>query len=319
MNENTRNYLKKLSNANNVIAALAIDQRGAIRTMIKGEMDDAKRDEIIVEFKKAVSRTLTGYASSILLDPIYGIPASRERDEHCGLLLAYEITGYDHNETGRLPRLIEDASVYRLKEAGADAIKILLYYDVDEDARINEKKKVFIERVSAECRAFDLPFFLEIVSYDANNPDTKSREYAKVKPHKVNGAIRDFSDARFGVDVLKVEVPVNMAFVEGFGEEAVYTKEEAMRYFKEQSDLAQVPFIFLSAGVSNEMFKKTLFFAKEAGSTFNGVLCGRATWAGGVDEFVKSEKDGIHWLNTVGKDNILGLNEVLEKTATPWK
>lgn len=121
------------------------------------------------------------------------------------------------------------------------------------------------------------------------------------------------------MDVLKVEVPVNMAFVEGFGEEAVYTKEEAMRYFKEQSDLAQVPFIFLSAGVSNEMFKKTLFFAKEAGSTFNGVLCGRATWAGGVDEFVKSEKDGIHWLNTVGKDNILGLNEVLEKTATPWK
>lgn len=319
MNENTKKHLKALSTKDNVIAALAIDQRGAIRTMIKGDMDDAKRDSLIVEFKKAVSKELTKYASSILLDPIYGIPASKERDADCGLLLAYEITGYDHNEVGRLPRLIEDCSVYRLKEEGADAIKILLYYDVDEDARINELKKVFIERVSAECRAFDLPFFLEIVSYDANNADTKSKEYAKVKPHKVNGAIKDFSDSRFGVDVLKVEVPVNMAFVEGFGEDVVYTREEALGYFKEQSDLAQVPFIFLSAGVSNEMFKQTLFFAKEAGSTFNGVLCGRATWAGGVDEFVKSEAEGIEWLNTVGKENIESLNEVLKQTATPWE
>ena len=37
-----------------------------------------------------------------------------------------------------------------------------------------------------------------------------------------------FSEDRFNVDVLKVEVPVNMNFVEGFTEgEVVYTKEEA--------------------------------------------------------------------------------------------
>ena len=36
-----------------------------------------------------------------------------------------------------------------------------------------------------------------------------------------------FSEDRFNVDVLKVEVPVNMNFVEGFTEgEVVYTKEE---------------------------------------------------------------------------------------------
>lgn len=319
MNENTRKYLKKLSNENNVIAALAIDQRGAIRSMIHGVEDTQKRDELIVEFKKVVSKYLTKYASSILLDPIYGIPAANERDKDCGLLLAYEITGYDHNEVGRLPKLIEKESIYRLKEYGADAIKILLYYDVDENLEINEKKKVFIERVSAECRAFDLPFFLEIVSYDAKNGDSKSKEYAKVKPHKVNGAIKDFTDARFGVDVLKVEVPVNMAYVEGFSEDYVYTREEALAYFKEQSDLAKVPFIFLSAGVSNEMFKETLYFAKEAGSTFNGVLCGRATWAGGVDEFVKSSEKGVEWINTIGKENIQSLNKVLRETATAWE
>ena len=36
-----------------------------------------------------------------------------------------------------------------------------------------------------------------------------------------------FSEERFNVDVLKVEVPVNMNYVEGFAEgEVVYTKEE---------------------------------------------------------------------------------------------
>lgn len=318
MNSKKKEYLKKLSNNNNVIAALAIDQRGAIEKMIKG-FDDEKRTKIIVEFKKAVSKYLTPYASSILLDPIYGMEARLERDDKCGLLMAYEITGYETNTPGRLPRLINNMSVLRLKEMGVDAVKILLYYDVDESDEINDQKKAFVERIGAECNAFDLPFFLEIVSYDATNSDTKSKEYAKVKPHKVNGAIKAFEDEKYAIDVLKVEVPVNMEFVEGYGTDVVYTKQEAMNYFKEQSDLAKVPFIFLSAGVTNDMFNNTLYFAKEAGSKFAGVLCGRATWAGGVDEFIKSEQDGINWINTVGKENIQKLNEVLEKTATPWE
>ena len=42
-----------------------------------------------------------------------------------------------------------------------------------------------------------------------------------------------FSEPRFNVDVLKVEVPVNMKYVEGFAEgEVVYTKEEAAQHFK---------------------------------------------------------------------------------------
>ena len=318
MSENKKQYLRKLSNENKVIAALAIDQRGAIESMITG-LDTETRTKKIIAFKKAVSENLTKYASAILLDPIYGMAAIKVKDANCGLLMSYEITGYDHTEVGRLPRLITDLSVYRLKEIGVDAVKILLYYDVDEGDEINDQKKAFIQRVGAECKAYDLPFFLEIVSYDANIQDTKSKEYAKVKPHKVNDAIKDFSDEKYGIDVLKLEVPVNMKFVEGFGDEVVYSKEEAQKAFKEQSDLCKVPFIFLSAGVTNEMFIDTLHFAKGAGSKFNGVLCGRATWAGGVDEFLKSEQQGIDWINSEGKQNIENLNRALKETATPWE
>lgn len=315
-----RKFLENLSDKNGFISALAIDQRGALKKMIKKYQEEADEKQI-VEFKKLVSEHLTKYASSILLDPEYGLEASKVRDKNAGLLLAYEKTGYDANTVGRLPDCLVEWSAKRLKEEGADAIKFLLYYDVDEDEVINNQKKAYMERIGAECVAEDIPFFLEILSYDCKNEDNSSVEYAKVKPRKVIEAIKVFSDPRYNVDVLKVEVPVNMKFVEGFADgEVVYTKEEAQKYFKEQSDSTKLPFIYLSAGVSAKLFQDTLVFAHEAGAKFNGVLCGRATWANGVEVFAKEgEKATVEWLNTVGRKNIEELNEVLEKTATSWK
>ena len=315
-----RKFLENLSDKNGFISALAIDQRGALKKMIKKYQDEADEKQI-VEFKKLVSEHLTKYASSILLDPEYGLEASKVRSKNAGLLLAYEKTGYDANTVGRLPDCLVEWSAKRLKEEGADAVKFLLYYDVDEDEVINNQKKAYMERIGAECVAEDIPFFLEILSYDCKNEDNSSVEYAKVKPRKVIEAMKVFSDPRYNVDVLKVEVPVNMKFVEGFADgEVVYTKEEAQKYFKEQSDATKLPFIYLSAGVSAKLFQDTLEFAHEAGAKFNGVLCGRATWANGVEVFAKEgEKATVEWLNTVGRKNIEELNEVLEKTATSWK
>ncbi|MGL9729795.1 tagatose-bisphosphate aldolase [Enterococcus sp. DIV0756] len=310
-----KRYLDQLTNENGIIGALAIDQRGALKKMI-GKYKEATTDDVI-KFKELVSQQLTPYASAILLDPEYGLPAAGVRDADCGLLLAYEKTGYDATTPGRLPDVLNEWSVKRLKEAGADACKFLLYYDVDEPEEINEQKRAYMERIGSECTAEDLPFFLEIVSYDAAIPDATSLEYAQIKPRKVIGAMQEFSQERYQVDVLKVEVPVNMNFVEGFGETVCYTQADAAAYFKEQSDATELPFIFLSAGVSAELFQETLRFAKQSGSTFNGVLCGRATWANGVEPFVKeNEEKAITWLSEQGRQNIIELNEVLKETAT---
>ncbi|MDN6545071.1 MAG: tagatose-bisphosphate aldolase, partial [Enterococcaceae bacterium] len=79
-------------------------------------------------------------------------------------------------------------------------------------------------------------------------------------------------------------------------------------------------FIFLSAGVTAVMFQETLHFANQAGSKFNGVLCGRATWADGVEVFVtKGEEAARQWMQTQGRKNIEELNKTLQKTATPIK
>ncbi|MFT9451862.1 tagatose-bisphosphate aldolase [Liquorilactobacillus ghanensis] len=319
MRKEKQQYLKKLANENGVIAALAIDQRGSLKKMLAQAAGKPSNETDIVEFKKLISSELTPYASAILLDPEYGLPAADERAANAGLLIAYEKTGYDTTSPGRMPDLLADWSALKLKEAGADAVKFMLYYDVDEPEEINRKKQAFVERVGAESAAAGLPFFLELMSYDAKIADTKSKEYAKVKPHKVNEMIKEFAKDRYLVDVLKVEVPVNMAYVAGYNGEntAVYTKEEATAYFKEQTAATNnVPFIFLSAGVSAQLFQETLKFAATTGSTFNGVLCGRATWRGAIEPFAKEGKEaGKQWLDEQGRKNIEELNTILKTTA----
>ena len=321
LTEQKRKYLENLSDKNGFISALAIDQRGALKKMINKNQEKEATAEQIKEFKTLVSKHLTKYSSSILLDPEYGLEASKARDKNAGLLLAYEKTGYDANAVGRLPDCLVEWSAKRLKEEGADAVKFLLYYDVDESEEINIQKKAYMERVGAECVAEDIPFFLEILSYDCKIDDNSTAEYAKVKPRKVIEAMKVFSDPRYNVDVLKVEVPINMKFVEGFSDgETVYTREEAANYFKLQEESTLLPYIYLSAGVSARLFQDTLKFAHDSGAKFNGVLCGRATWANGVEVFAKEgEKATVEWLNTIGRKNIEELNEVVEKTATSWK
>lgn len=323
MLEQTKNkteLLKKLSDDNGIIGAIAIDQRGSLKKMIAENSKKTSGDEEIIHFKELVSEELTPYSTAILLDPEYGLPAAEVRDEKAGLILAYEKTGYDASEPGRLPDLLPEWSVKRLKDAGADAVKFLLYYDTDESEDINHYKQVFIERLGSECCSEDIPFFLEIVSYDAKNDDVKGRGYAKVKPHKVIQAMSEFSKSQYQVDVLKVEVPVNMHFVEGYADsDPIYSKAEAASYFKAQSEATNLPFIFLSAGVNASLFQETLKLAHESGSSFNGVLCGRATWKEGVEQFASGdEKAAREWLQNHGRENIESLNSVLKETAVTW-
>ncbi|MEQ9764879.1 tagatose 1,6-diphosphate aldolase, partial [Streptococcus sp. ZJ151] len=156
---------------------------------------------------------------------------------------------------------------------------------------------------------------------DETISDNSSVEFAQVKPHKVNGAMAVFSEERFGVDVLKVEVPMNMNFVEGFAkEEVLYTKEEAAQAFRDQEEASHLPYIYLSAGVSAKLFQETLKFAAASGAKFNGVLCGRATWSGAVPVYITDGPDAARkWLRTEGLKNIDDLNKVLETTATSWE
>jgi tagatose 1,6-diphosphate aldolase len=312
--------LKAVSDHRGVIAAAAMDQRGSLQKALAKERGAAADAHDLEVFKTLVTSVLTKHASAILLDPEYGLPASKHRNGK-GLLLAYEKTGYDATTPGRLPDLLDLWSVRRLKEAGADCIKILLYYTPFEKSHVNDLKQAWIERIGDECVAHDIPFFLEFVGYDADGGDEKSLAYAKKKPEIVSGSMAEFGKARYNVDVLKVEVPVEMSFVEGtkaFKGEKAYSRKEALQHFRDAATMTHKPFIYLSAGVSNPVFIETLELAVESGTSFNGVLCGRATWKDGIPIYAKQgERAFEDWLNTVGVENINNVNNAL-KQAHSW-
>ena len=309
--------MKAVSNQHGVIAAAAMDQRGSLKKALGANAGDKELEE----FKALVTEVLTKHASAILLDPEWGLPASRRRATGAGLLLAYEKTGYDKTGPGRLPDLLNNWSVRRLKENGkADCVKILLYYTPLDPKDINDQKHAWVERIGDECRANDIPFFLELVGYE-EGADEKGLEYAKKKPDIVARSMEEFTKDRYGVDVLKVEMPINMKFVEGtkaFAGQKAYTKKEAMEHFRRTASVATRPFIYLSAGVSNAEFTESLELAAESGVKFNGVLCGRATWKDGIAVYAQQGADAFRkWLETEGVKNINNVNDRL-KAATPW-
>lgn len=315
--------LEAVSNSRGVIAAAAMDQRGSLRSAIakdKGVDKKAVTDEMMSEFKEAVVRVLTPHASAILLDPEFGLKAAKERAKGCGLLLAYERSGYDNTKPGRLPDLLDDYSVRRIVAAGADCVKILLYYTPTDPKEVNEIKHAWVERIGSECVAMDVPFFLEFVGYE-EGLDEKGIEFARNKPDIVIKSMQEFSKPEYGVDIMKVEVPVNMAFVAGARSckgESAYTRDQAKDYFRKAAAVAQKPFIYLSAGVGNDVFAETLELAGESGTNFSGVLCGRATWKEGIPVYAKQGVKALEaWLADQGVKNINNVNERL-KAAKPW-
>lgn len=315
--------INAVANDRGVIAAAAMDQRGSLKKMITAARPDhhAATDDDLTAFKTAVTKVLTRYATGILMDPEFGLPALREKDPRAGVLLAYEKTGYDAKDT-RLPDLLDEWSVRRLIAAGADVVKILLYYNAFDDAHTNTIKHAFIERVGAECAASNVPFFMEIVTYNDATGDEHGAAYAKDKPEQVTRGMAEFTQPQYRIDVLKVEVPVNIAFVAGtraYGGTTVYTRADALHLFREAASAATRPFIYLSAGVTAPIFRETLELAAEAGTPYAGVLCGRATWEDGVPAYATGGVDGLtRWLEGEGVANITALNEVLAKGAVPW-
>jgi len=324
LSEGKVRHMTALSNKNGIITAAAMDQRGSLQKSIatgKGIPTDQVTPQMMEEFKVAVSKVLTPHASAILLDPEFGLPAARARSKNAGLLLAYEETGYDNTQPGRLPDLLPHVSGKRIVDWGANAVKILIYYSPFEESPINDIKHAFIERIGAECETLQIPFFLEFVGYDPKGGDEKGLEFAKQKPASVTKSMEEFSKPQYRVDVLKVEVPINAHFVEGssvYKGQKAYTRQEALDYFRSAADTAKKPFIYLSAGVGNAQFVEELKMAAEAGTSYSGILCGRATWKDGIPVYAKQGVKALEdWLSTEGVKNIEAVNAAAAG-AKPW-
>lgn len=326
--------MEKLSDENGVIKAAAMDQRGSLVSRLSSACEIEKNqvtNEMMEEFKEAVSAELTPYASAILLDPEWGLPAAKARAEGTGLIMSYEKSSasrdysevYQHSLPAKIKELVPNWTVRKSIENGADAVKLLIYYHPDEEKLYNDQKEAMVERVGAECARHEIPFFLEFLGYGPEGGDWKNDpKLARQKPDIVRRSIAEFSRDRYNVDVLKVEIPVNLKFAKGtdaYEGKEVYDREEVLEHFASAAKAAKKPMIYLSAGVNASQMRESLRLANDSGASWNGVLCGRATWQNGIAEYADGGVEALrNWLKEGGVDNITKMNAIIDSGAKPW-
>ncbi len=323
LSEGKRRRLEKTANARGVIAAIAIDHRDNLQEALaraRGVATKAIEPREMTEFKSAVVKVLGPHVSAVLLDAEYGLPAVASLAGKAGVLLCYEKSGYDNTRRGRRLQLLADWSVQRLVEAGADGIKILLHYTPFEAEEVNQEKYALIERIGAECQALDVPFFLEFLGYDESN-SADPLAYTRRRPEVVTRSIEEFSQDRYGVDVLKIEFPVALAHVEGarsFKGSQLWSRTEALAAYRRAAEAARRPFVYLSQGVTNEEYAESLELAVEADVPWSGVLCGRAIWKDGVAIYARKGVAALEdWLADQGLANLKTVEHCLNK-AVSW-
>lgn len=293
------------------IHGVAVDAGSGLEAAIRAARADAASNDDLKIFKRCVLQELGAGASTALVDAGLGPELVAEYPANCEPMLAYEADVYHISDEDRITVLPDNLSPDDYARLGVKQLKFFIYYAPDDALELNKRKQDLVEHVGDECVKHNLRFLMEpLVYHPSIAPGTA--EYAQIKPELVTRATEVFAQERFHADVLKVEVPVDLHFVEGFGE-AQRTRAQALEAFQQAAEPAHAhELVYLSAGVSFEWFEQSLKMACDAGVDFNGFMCGRALWADAVDVYGNGGEELLKvWLRSTGRARLEKLKSVL--------
>ena len=273
--------LRRIAGADGVFRLLSADQRPAVRDIIAETRGvDEPPFEDVVAVKQALVNALSGTASATILDPHYGYPGAITRlSPQGGLILTLEDSVFAETPEGRLSKEIDDWSVEKIKRSGADAVKALTWYRPDAYNTVLENQRAFTRRVGEACRRYDIPFILEILVYSFPPDSPGVVDYAK-EPEKGTEhllmAVEEFAHQDYGVDLFMIQSPVEPKRVPDPDTGNAQNVEACRVHFASVSQLANRPWIVMSAGSDRTSLPLVHRYAYEAGA--NGYVAGRATW-----------------------------------------
>ncbi|MFW5696377.1 MAG: tagatose 1,6-diphosphate aldolase [Phototrophicaceae bacterium] len=291
--------LQTTSTDNGRFSILAFDQRGSYVKMLP----DGTSFGAAVQIKREVVGVLSRYASAVLLDADYGFIPAAYMSSGSGLLLSVEKSGYSGDSTYRKTEFFDTWNVAKIKRSGASAVKLMIYYHPDS-GELAEELEALTARVIAECREYDIPMFLEPMSYSLDaNIRKESAEFAATKPAVVRDTARRLS--ALGPDVLKLEFPFDANYETDF--------EKWQVGCAAISEVCSVPWVLLIAGVDFETFETQTRAACMAGAS--GFLAGRAIWKECV---TMTPEERARFLETTASERIQKLIDVIDEHARPW-
>ncbi|MFL5756176.1 MAG: tagatose 1,6-diphosphate aldolase [Chloroflexota bacterium] len=295
-----RRGLDACASPRGTFTVLALDHRQNLRRELSpGDPDAATYDEM-VGFKSAVVRALAGTATGTLLDPEIGVAravADTALPGASGLIVALEATGYEGPPSARVSRLLPGWTAADAKRIGASGAKLLVYYH--PEAANAAQQEELVAQVAAECRAVELPLFLEPLSFGLDGGRLVGEERRRVV---VESAQRL---TQLGADVLKAEFPYDVS---------VSDRGRWADGCEELDASTAIPWVLLSGGVDDGTFEGQVEVACIAGAS--GVLVGRSVWAGAAT-LARPERE--RWLEDIGRSRLARLAALVERLGHPWR
>ena len=309
--------MRRMADADGHFKMTAVDQRPPIKNPIANHhgTKEAPYDDV-ARFKAALVKELQGQSSAMLLDPHYAIP----RGIHAlspakGLIVTLEDSLFQETDSGRISSEIDHWSVEQIKRMGGDAVKVLAWYRPDASEAVLRAQRDFTKRIGDACAKYDIPFLFELLVYPLAGDAHQSRDDVETKGKKTDdvlASVEHFARPEYGVDVFKLESPLNVPDVPGVGNDGW---EEAQKVFDEMGSLAGRPWVMLSAGASKGDFKHILTHAFAAGAS--GYLAGRAIWLEAFAHF----PDWSAITNDLRENSVpymQDLNRLTDEKASAW-
>lgn len=265
---------RRMADASGRFRMTAVDQRPPIKDPIARHLGvkDAPWDQV-ARFKAMLVETLQDASSAMLLDPHYAIPMGLDRlSPRKGLIVTLEDSLFDEAaDGGRLSSEIDDWSVEKIKRMGGDAVKVLAWYRPDADGAVRIAQQDFTKRIGEACARYDIPFLFELLVYPLKGDADQTKDYVEMSGKRADhvlASVEEFAHPDYGIDVFKLESPVNAAAVDG--------SAQVQAVFDEMGRIAGRPWVMLSAGAGKTEFRAIMEHAYKAGAS--GYLAGRAIW-----------------------------------------
>jgi tagatose 1,6-diphosphate aldolase len=309
--------MRRMADAAGRFKMTAVDQRPPIKDPIARHygLAEAPYDDV-AGFKVLLIETLQAESSAMLLDPHYAIPRGLDlMSPQKGLIVTLEDSEFREAAGGRLSSQIDDWSVEKIKRLGGDAVKVLAWYRPDADDKVHAHQQDFVKRIGDACRRYDLPFLLELLVYPLARDAHRTKDYVEMRGKKADYVLRsveEFATPDYGVDLFKLESPVNTQDVPGVGGAGW---EEVQAVFDEMGRLAGRPWVLLSAGAGKGHFRNILTHAYRAGAS--GYLAGRAIWLDAFAHFPDWDRMRAELLGEAVA-YMRDLNALTDREAAAW-
>lgn len=295
-----------------LIRGVAVDQGSGLAAAIAAARGANVREDDLLTFKRIVVETASPLATTLLVDSTYGPTLIGNMAPSCIPMLAFEADVYHIVDEDRITRLPDTLTVEQFPSLGAPVLKFFLYYGPNDPSELNQRKFDLVRSIGDRCRAQGTTFLFEPIVYDRAVSEGASREYALLKPELVRRAVEDFVNPDYKIDILKIEIPVTLDFVEGFGTPAMSRREAEAAVVDVSNAAGDMPFVYLSAGVTFERFVEGLSFCKSSSGKAAGFMCGRALWSDAIGIFGTEGASAMaRWMATTGRERLVRMEEAI--------